>query len=125
MIEDRWKKLNPPPTRKIPVLIGGAGEKKTLRIVAAHADIWHSYSDIPTLERKLAILAEHGRAIDRDTSQIEISAGVLDSIAHRSLADADELHQMGTTLFTIGLSGPDYDLAVVADWLAWRDHKNT
>lgn len=125
VIEDRWKKLNPPPTRKIPVLIGGAGEKKTLRIVAAHADIWHSYSDIPTLERKLAILAEHGRAIDRDTSQIEISAGVLDSIAHRSLADADELHQMGTTLFTIGLSGPDYDLAVVADWLAWRDHKNT
>lgn len=49
----------------------------------------------------------------------------MDSIAHRSFADADELHQMGTTLFTIGLSGPDYDLAIVTHWLAWRDHKNT
>src|SRR4029079_4702349 len=123
VIEDRWTKLNPPPTRKIPILIGGGGEKKTLRIVSAHADIWHSYSDLPTLERKLAILAEHGRAVDRDVSQIEISAGVLDSIANRSFQDADELHAMGTTLFTIGLSGPDYDLSVVPDWLAWRDQK--
>ena len=31
---------------------------------------------------------------------------------------------MGTTLFTLGLSGPEYDLAVVPDWLAWRDQKN-
>ena len=124
VIEERWARLNPPPTRKIPILIGGAGEKKTLRIVAAHADIWHSYSDIPTLEHKLAVLAEHGRAIGRDTSEIEISTAVLDSIAHRSFPDADELHQMGATLFTIGLSGPDYDLTVVADWLAWRDQTN-
>lgn len=37
IIEKRWEQLNPPPTRKIPVLIGGGGEKKTLRIVAEHA----------------------------------------------------------------------------------------
>ena len=30
----------------------------------------------------------------------------------------------GTTLFTLGISGPDYDLAPVEDWLAWRDAKN-
>src|SRR3954449_963914 len=36
-IESRLGKLNPPPTRKIPVLIGGGGEKKTLRLVAKHA----------------------------------------------------------------------------------------
>src|SRR5919197_1098308 len=38
-IEERWKKLNPPPTRKIPILIGGGGEQKTLRLVAQYADI--------------------------------------------------------------------------------------
>src|SRR6187549_1997625 len=72
-IEQRWGKLNPAPTRKIPVLIGGGGEKKTLRIVAQHADIWHSFSDAATLERKLGILAAHGADVGRDTSEIEIS----------------------------------------------------
>lgn len=121
VIEERWAKLNPPPTRKIPVLIGGGGEKKTLRIVARHADIWHSFSDAATLERKLAILAEHGRAVGRDVSEIEIST----EIGRRSLAEVEEQYDLGASLFTIGISGPDYDLSGVADWLAWRDEKNT
>jgi len=70
------------------------------------------------------VLADHARAVGRDMSEIEISVGVLDSIAHRTTADADRFHAMGATLFTVGLSGPDYDLSVVPDWLAWRDQKN-
>ena len=42
-IEARWQKLTPAPTREIPVMIGGKGEQKTLRLVARHADIWHSF----------------------------------------------------------------------------------
>jgi len=120
VITDRWEKLNPPPTRKIPVLIGGGGDKKTLRIVAQHADIWHSFSDAATLERKLGILAEHGAAVGRDTGEIEIST----EVARRSVAEADEQHGLGARLFTVGISGPDYDLSPVRDWLAWRDAKN-
>jgi probable F420-dependent oxidoreductase len=120
VIEQRWAKLNPAPTRKIPVLIGGGGEKKTLRIVAQHADIWHSFSDALTLERKLGILAEHGTAVGRDTSQIEIST----ELSKRSVEEADEQFDLGATMFTVGITGPDYDLEPVRDWLAWRDGKN-
>jgi probable F420-dependent oxidoreductase len=120
VIRDRWTRLNPPPTRDIPILIGGGGEKKTLRIVAQHADIWHSFSDPATLERKLGILAEHGRAVDRDTSQIEVSV----EVGKDTPRDADELHAVGATLFTLGITGPDHDISHVAEWLAWRDAKN-
>lgn len=119
-IEDRWGKLSPAPTRKIPVLIGGGGEKKTLRIVARHADIWHSYSDPVTLERKLAILADHGRAVGRDVSEVEIST----EIGDRPLAEVEDLHALGATLFTVATSGPEHDISGVGDWLAWRNEKN-
>ncbi|GAB3605792.1 LLM class F420-dependent oxidoreductase [Conyzicola nivalis] len=121
VISERWGKLNPAPTRKIPVLIGGGGEKKTLRIVATHADIWHSFSDALTLERKLGILEQHGTAVGRDTSEIEIST----EVAKRSVAEADEQYDLGARLFTVGISGPHYDLAPVRDWLSWRDAKNS
>jgi probable F420-dependent oxidoreductase len=119
-IEARWAKLNPPPTRKIPVLIGGGGEKKTLKIVARHADIWHSFSDPETLKRKLGILAEHGETVGRDVSEIEIST----ELRSRTEKDADELHALGTTLFTIGITGPEYDVDTVGRWVAWRDAVN-
>src|SRR5919198_1355670 len=58
-IESRLGKLNPAPTRKIPVLIGGGGEKKTLRLVAKHADIWHGFGDPEVVGRKVKILDQH------------------------------------------------------------------
>lgn len=119
-IEARWAKLNPPPVRDIPVLIGGGGEKKTLRIVAQHADIWHSFTAPDDLQRKLDILAEHGAAVGRDVSQIEIS----NELRNRDEAYADSMRELGVTLFTLGITGPDYDLAPVKRWLAWRDAQN-
>jgi probable F420-dependent oxidoreductase len=119
-VKARWAKLSPPPTRAIPILIGGGGERKTLRIVAEHADIWHSFSDAPTLERKLGILARHGADVGRDVDEIEIST----ELRRRSEPEADALLALGATLFTVGISGPNYDLDKVRGWLAWRDRKN-
>ncbi len=122
VIRDRWEKLNPPPVRRIPILIGGGGEKKTLRIVAEHADIWHSFSNVEVLERKLGILAGHAAAVGRDVSEIELSTGVPSDGRHGLDVRALEAQlALGVRLFTIGISGPDYDLAPVRSLLAWRD----
>ncbi|MGH8861696.1 MAG: LLM class F420-dependent oxidoreductase [Jatrophihabitantaceae bacterium] len=116
-IESRWGKLNPAPTRKIPTLIGGGGERKTLRLVARHADIWHSFSDLPTLQRKTAVLHDHCQDVGRDPSEIELSVGT-------PKGDPDDvapgLLDAGVTLFTVGLGGPDYDLSALKPWLDWR-----
>lgn len=117
VITDRWTKLNPPPTRRIPIMIGGGGVKKTLRLVAQHADIWHSFSSPEVLTEKLGILQGHADAVGRDISEIEIST----ELKGRDEATADELLALGTTMFTLGISGPDHDLDSVRRWLAWRD----
>jgi len=119
-IEARWAKLNPAPTRDIPVLIGGAGEKKTLRLVAKHADIWHNFVVAQDLPRKLGILQEHCDAVGRDMSEIELS----NEQHYKSLTSADALRELGVSLFTVGLNGPIYDDAKVRPWLAWRDEQN-
>jgi probable F420-dependent oxidoreductase len=114
-IEKRWSELNPAPVRKIPVMIGGGGEKKTLKYVAKHADIWHSFSDVETLERKRGVLAGHCEAIGRDVNEIEISTSAASAEAAKPLYDA------GARLFTYGVGGPDYDLKPLEDLVAWRD----
>jgi probable F420-dependent oxidoreductase len=122
-IESRLGKLNPAPTRDIPVLIGGGGEKKTLRLVAKHADIWHSFADLEALERKSAILAQHCADVGRDPAEIERSVGV--GSAGGSPDEAGpKLLALGATLFTVGVNGPDYDLSELRSWIEWRDKQN-
>ena len=116
-IESRWGKLNPPPTRKIPVLIGGGGEKKTLKLVAKHADIWHTFATGDTLAHKIDVLKGHCETVGRDIGEIEISTGVKDDPAEV----APPLLEMGATLFTVGVGGPDYDLSELKRWIDWRD----
>jgi probable F420-dependent oxidoreductase len=119
-IESRLGKLNPAPTRKIPVLIGGGGEKKTLRLVAKHADIWHSFGDAETIERKLGILREHCAAVERDPAEIEVSAGV----GGKPAESGQRLLDLGVTMFTVGTGGPDYDFSALREWVTWRDQVN-
>lgn len=118
-IRSRWAQLKPAPTRDIPILIGGGGggEKKTLRIVAQHADVWHSFGAVDELTRKSGILDEHGRAVGRDASVIERSV----TVSRAPSEVADGLLRAGVTLFTTASSGPDYDLSLTKQWIAWRD----
>jgi alkanesulfonate monooxygenase SsuD/methylene tetrahydromethanopterin reductase-like flavin-dependent oxidoreductase (luciferase family) len=55
----------------LPFLIGGSGPKKTLRIVATHADAWDTAGDIDVVATRDRLLREHCAAIGRDESTIE------------------------------------------------------
>jgi F420-dependent oxidoreductase-like protein len=61
----------PQPIRRPPILIGGDGEKKTLRMVAQYADIWNSVTEDPDLlKHKIDVLQQHCDAVGRDPSEI-------------------------------------------------------
>ncbi len=120
-IERRLARLNPPPTRHIPVLIGGGGERKTLRLVARHADIWHGFGDPDTVERKHRILDEWCAKESRDPDEIERSVTVKGDPADTGPA----LHDLGTRLFVVTVNGPQFDVEPVRDWLAFRDECNS
>jgi probable F420-dependent oxidoreductase len=119
VIRDRLRKLNPPPIGSMPLLIGGGGERVMLRLVAEHADMWHSFGDADTYRHKSAVLAEHCAAISRDPSEIErcwdMTPDLLDHVA--SLAEAGVQH----FVLALGGDGHGHDLAPLRDLLAWRD----
>ncbi len=61
----------PKPIGRPPVIIGGDGEKKTLRMVAQYADIWNSNAVTPEeAQHKIEVLAKHCDALGRDLRQI-------------------------------------------------------
>ena len=63
----------PRPVSPIPVIVGGGGEKRTLRIAARLGDGCNLPSDLGTLDRKLAILRQHCVQAGRDPEQVEVT----------------------------------------------------
>lgn len=122
-IKARLAKLNPAPTRDIPILIGGMGERKTLRMVAEYADIWHGFMDVDKHAQKAEVLRGHCEDVGRDPGAVVHSTGIelKDGDTADFLRRADALHASGINLFTVGVNGPDYDLAPVIELCRWRD----
>jgi probable F420-dependent oxidoreductase len=127
IIVARWKKLHPPPTRDIPVLIAGTGARKTLPMVARYASAWHAkFPNEPSdLKAAVARLRECCAAEGRDPASIEWGLGIEpDMLGHDLAKHADSYVEMGFRQITLGINGPDYDLTPVHDWLRWRDAIN-
>jgi alkanesulfonate monooxygenase SsuD/methylene tetrahydromethanopterin reductase-like flavin-dependent oxidoreductase (luciferase family) len=66
-----------PVQARLPLLIGGGGEKRTLRIAARYADIWNSWTTPDVLAAKVQVLHGHCEAIGRDPVAIDISTQAL------------------------------------------------
>ena len=63
---------DPPPLQKrLPFLIGGAGERKTLATVARYADIWNVGGDVETVRHKDQVLRRWCKDVGRDSDEIE------------------------------------------------------
>jgi probable F420-dependent oxidoreductase len=108
IIMDRFDALEPPPVGRLPVLIGGSGEKVTLKIVAQYADAWNTFGPPETFAHKNKVLDEWCATFDRKPDEIErtvgIHAGEVDDAAAYVDAGADHL---------IVMTGPPYDLKPV------------
>ena len=119
-IERRLELVNPPPVRgRIPILIGGGGVKRTLRLVARYADIWHAFGSVDVFREKSAILDEHCAAVGRDPAEIERSW----TVGPRMGDDAGALREAGVTHLNVGIGGSSrgYDLGPLRELVAWRD----
>lgn len=69
-------RLNPIPFRdRLPIMIGGSGERKTLRTVAKYADQWNAFGSPSTLAAKDAVLLRHCEEVGRDPGEIERTVG--------------------------------------------------
>ena len=62
-----------PLQERVPILVGGSGERRTLRLVARHADACNLFGDPDTVRRKVAVLHEHCAAEGRDPATIEVT----------------------------------------------------
>jgi probable F420-dependent oxidoreductase len=127
LIMHRLERLNPPPVRRLPILIAGVGEQRTLRLVARHADGWHAaFPESPAdLLPKVAALQRWCDVEGRDPSAIEWGLGVEPEDRDRFLReDADRCLELGFTQFTLGFNGPDWAVDRGVPWLEWRDERN-
>jgi len=67
----------PQPIRRPPILIGGSGEKKTLRMVAQYADVWNTTDSEPDeLDHKIDVLRRHCDTVGRDVSEVRKTVGL-------------------------------------------------
>ena len=80
-----------PVQERLPILIGGGGEKKTLRIVARYADACNVGGGFDNVKRKDAILREHCIAVGRDESEIERTVGMGICVIRDDPAEAERV----------------------------------
>jgi alkanesulfonate monooxygenase SsuD/methylene tetrahydromethanopterin reductase-like flavin-dependent oxidoreductase (luciferase family) len=87
---DRLRQQPLPVQQRLPIMIGGSGEKKTLRTVAKYADMWNAMGSLEKMAHKVEVLRGHCDAVGRDITDIEFTLGVKLTIRD-SAAEADRV----------------------------------
>ncbi len=128
IITERLARLNPGPYNgHLPIMIGGTGEKVTLRLAAQHADIWTGFGLPEEAGRLGRVLDDWCARIGRDPATIERSilfSDTEDSIIDGSISRStmgDAYLANGITHLIVEIPGPEFDFAPVHRLLEWRD----
>jgi probable F420-dependent oxidoreductase len=113
LIESRLGRLTPGPEGDLPILIGGSGEKVTLRLVAQYADAWNSFGPPDHFAAKNAVLDRWCVELDRRPSSIERTCAVNPA----EVGDWPAYLEAGAEHLIVMVGAP-YDLGPVEQLLA-------
>ena len=105
-IKARLGKLDPAPLGPLPIMIGGGGEKVTLRLVAEHAQMWNAFGPPERYAAKSRILDEWCEKVGRNPSEVERTVGLMNEA---ELDQVEEYLDAGATHVILGRSHP-FDL---------------
>ena len=114
-IKARLAERNPGPAGELPVLIGGGGEKVTLRLVAQYADAWNTFGPPSNFTHKNGVLDEWCEKLGRDPAEIERTV----AIQGNEVDNVDAYLEAGAT-HVIVMTGHPFDLGPVQTLLAKR-----
>lgn len=112
----RLAALDPAPVGDLPILIGGSGEKVTLRLVAEHAQAWNTFGPPDNFARLNGVLDEWCARVGRDPAEIERTVAVqgtdVDDVGRYVEAGADHV---------IVMTGHPFDLGPLRSLVDQRD----
>ncbi len=118
IIKERMTKEIPAPVRNpIPIMIGGGGEKVTLKITAQYADLWNGFGPPETWSHKNKVLDNWCAEVGRNPAEIERTVSLnQDDVP----ANLDAYADAGATHMILGMAVPaNYDL--IEQLVSWRD----
>ena len=117
----------PPVQERLPLLIGGGGEKRTMRIAARYADEWNTWTSPDELAHKVDVLHRHCAEIGRDPSEIRVSTQAMlflskdeQWLASQRTSDIGRVGVIGTPPQVVDIIGQyrkaGADEFIVSDW---------
>lgn len=120
IIKERLGKLTPPPVRDpVPILIGGGGEKMTLKMVAEHATMWNYFGTPEQMAHKISVLEKWCARCGRDPREIEKTLLMTDPGLLKKL---DDYLAVGVTHFILGMGTP-FDFTHARELKQWQEAK--
>jgi len=120
IIKDRLNRLNPAPVRTpIPIMIGGSGEKVTLKLVAQHAHQWNGFGPPDTFAAKNKILDQWCHDVGRNPAEVERTVALF----HPSdINKLDDFVAAGAQHIILGFGWP-FDLDGLHKLIEWRSSR--